>query len=278
MSESKEFSFGDISVARGYDSTLVPILFTPWAKQLVDQNGPWEGRRVIDLATGTGIVAQHLTEQVGVNGKVYAVDINSEMLAVAKERCSGLTPEVTFVESPAHSMDFPDSSVDFVVCQQGFQFFSEKTATAKEIKRVLIDGGKTVITTWCPLDDCQFFGTMRDSLNAVGENEIAEMIKVPFDMMPGGELVSHFDSAGFKDVNLERQEKDLILEGGIEQAVKIPYSSPVGQKLKELPEERQELFNSKFRELLNELSDDGYNMGRMVSHVLSATKSNGILK
>lgn len=275
MSESKEFSFGDDTVAKGYDNVLVPMLFTPWAKELVDQNGPWEGRRVLDLATGTGVVAQHLTEQVGANGKVYGVDINGEMLAVAAKRCAGLTPEVTFVESSAHPLEFPDNSVDFVVCQQGFQFFPEKTLAAKEIRRVLIEGGQAVITTWCPLDDCQFFGTMRDALNAVGENETAEMISVPFDMMPGDELVSHFNSAGFENVKLEKQKKDLILEGGIEQAIRVPYSSPVGQMLKELPEDRQEIFNSKFAELLNELSDDGLNMGRMVSHVLSATKPNG---
>ena len=275
MSDSKEFSFGDNSVAEGYDSALVPVLFTPWAKKLVDENGPWQGRRVLDLATGTGIVAQHLSEKVGPDGKVFGADINAEMLTVAKKRCAGLTPEVTFVETPAHPLEFDSNSVDFVLCQQGFQFFPEKTAAAKEIYRVLSDGGQSVVTTWCPLDDCQFFGTMRDALNAVGEIETAEMISVPFDMMPGDELVSHFNSAGFQNVKLERQEKDLILEGGIEQAIKVPYSSPVGQMLKELPEDRQEIFNSKFAELLNELSDDGFNMGRMVSHVLSATKPNG---
>ena len=55
MSETAEFSFGDNSVASAYDNVLVRFLFEPWAVRLIEENQPWEGRRVLDLATGTGI-------------------------------------------------------------------------------------------------------------------------------------------------------------------------------------------------------------------------------
>ncbi len=69
MSQPSEFNFADNSVASAYDNVLVPVLFKPWAARLVKEFGPWDGQRVLDLATGTGIVAQQLAGQVGSSGK-----------------------------------------------------------------------------------------------------------------------------------------------------------------------------------------------------------------
>ena len=57
MSEPQKFSFGDSSVAIAYDNVLVRVLFEPWAVRLVEEYGPWQDKRVLDLATGTGIVS-----------------------------------------------------------------------------------------------------------------------------------------------------------------------------------------------------------------------------
>ena len=90
MSTKQDFSFGDDSVASAYDNVLVSILFKPWAERLVEEHQPWDGRQVVDLATGTGIVAQLLASKVGTSGKVFGTDINAEMLSLAKKRCTGL--------------------------------------------------------------------------------------------------------------------------------------------------------------------------------------------
>lgn len=272
MNETREFSFGDDSVASAYDNVLVQVLFEPWAVRLVEDYGPWEGRRVLDLATGTGIVAQLLASEVGPSGKVLGSDINGEMLALARKRCAGLTPAVEFIECPAHPMEMPSDSVDFVVCQQGFQFFPDRRAAAEEISRVLCDGGRIVASTWQPVEQCQFFGTICDALNAIGEPDISDMMRVPFDGMPESELTAHFESSGFENVQLGRQEQDLVIDGGVTQAVEVAYSTPIGRKLRALPDERQTLFRKTFTGLLHELSEDGVTMGRMVSNVLSAEK------
>jgi len=214
MSESREFSFGDNSVANAYDSALVPILFEPWAAQLVEEHQPWEGRRVLDLATGTGIVARLLAERVGPGGKVLGTDINGEMLALARKRCADLTPVVEFMECPAHPLEIPSESIDFVVCQQGFQFFPDRRAAAQEVHRVLRDGGNLVATTWYPVADCQFFGAICDALTALGESEISDMMRVPFDIMPGSELVAHFESAGFATLTSSRLGLQMCNSGG----------------------------------------------------------------
>ncbi len=272
MNETQEFRFGDDSVASAYDNALVPVLFQPWAVQLVEEYRPWEGRRVLDLATGTGIVAQLLAGQVGPSGKVVGTDINGEMLTLASKRCVGLTPAVKFIECPAYPLEVSSDSIDFIVCQQGFQFFQDKRAAAQEIYRVLCNGGKIIATTWRPVVECQFFGTICKTLNAIGEPEISDMMRVPFDFMPESELTAHFESAGFVNVLLRRQEQDLVISGGVTHAIEVAYSTPIGPKLRALPDERQVQFRRTLTERLHELSADGITMGRMVSNVLSAEK------
>ena len=270
MKKSQEFNFGEDSVANAYDHVLVPVLFKPWAVLLIEEHGPWEGQSVLDLATGTGVVAHMLAGVVGPGGSVIGIDINDQMLRLARNRCAGLTPEVQFIESPAYPLEISSNSIDSVVCQQGFQFFPDKSEAAREIYRVLSDGGKIIATTWRPVAECQFFGAICDALNSMGEPEIADMMRVPFDLLPESELTDHFESAGFINVQLGRQEQDLLVNRGETHALELAYSTPIGPKLQALPEERQDQFRRAFTELLEELSHDGITMGCMVSNVLSA--------
>lgn len=273
MTEHSNFSFSANSVASAYDDVLVPVLFGPWAVRLVEEHGQWEGLCVLDLATGTGVLAQLLAEQVGPEGNVIGTDINSEMLSLAKNRCARVTPEVHFIESPAHPLEVSDDAVDVVVCQQGFQFFPDRRAAAEEMYRVLRKGGRVIASTWRPVAECDFFGIICHALSAIEESEIADMMRVPFDFMSESELVSHFSSAGFVDVGLTQQEQDLVFSGGVKYAIDAAYATPIRPKLRALPEKKQVLFRKKMAERLNELSGDGLTMGRMVSNVLSAKKS-----
>jgi len=272
VTEPREFSFSGDSVAKAYDEVLVPVLFEPWATRLVENGVTWKGRHILDLATGTGVVAQLLAQRVGSKGRVIATDINSEMLSLARKRCSRVAPAVEFLQSPAHPLDLPDVAIDVVVCQQGFQFFPDRRAATKEVWRVLREGGEVITSTWCPVADCEFFGAICTALNALNEPEIADMMRLPFDFMSGSELTSHFESVGFIEVEIERQEQALIFGGGVKQAVEAVFSTPIAPKLRALPEPKQDAFRNAMSELLLELSHDGLTMGRMVSNMLSAEK------
>ncbi len=272
MTESGDFSFGDSSVANAYDDGLVPALFEPWAARLIEEHQPWAGRQVLDLATGTGVVARLLAEQVGSAGCVLGSDINREMLQRAQEWCGELRSTVRFVECSAERLDCPDDSIDFVVCQQGFQFFPNRQAAADEILRVLKAGGKTVVSTWRPVGECQIFGAICEALERIDEPEISSMMRIPFDFMPKSDLADHFESSGFASVRVERQEQDLVMGGGVSQAVEFAYSTPIGPKLRSLPDGKEPRFRNVFSGLVNELSSDGKTMGRMASNVLSAEK------
>ncbi len=272
MEKSNEFSFGDDSVAGAYDEVLVPILFEPWAKALIDAYGPWDGRRVLDLATGTGVVSRLLAGEVGQSGSVLGTDLNTEMLIVAAASISNDSPNVDFIECPAENLECADNSFDYVVCQQGFQFFSDKNASAKEIRRVIRNDGTVVVSVWRPVAECHFFNTICETLESIGEAEIAGMMRAPFDFLPRSELEAAFNSAEFSSVDVHHEERDLIMSGGVEHATRAAYSTPIGPKLRSLSQEMQAGFVDVFAKNVQELAADGVIMGKMASDVLVARK------
>jgi ubiquinone/menaquinone biosynthesis C-methylase UbiE len=271
MSDSSDFSFDDDSVAGAYADVLVPILFEPWARGLIELNHAWAGCHVLDLATGTGIVAQLLASKVGTSGAVVGMDMNQEMLNAATIRAESFQ-NLTFVLSPAEQLDCQDASFDHVVCQQGFQFFSDREASSREIYRVLRGGGSVMLSVWRPVVECGFFGAICDSLEAVDEHGIAKAMRVPFDFLPVSELVSPFESAGFAEVEVHIEQRDFVMGGGVEHAIKAAYSTPIGPKLRALPEDTQARFLEAFRARVSSLGGDEITMGKMAADVLVAKK------
>jgi len=73
---------------------------------------PLEGRRVLDVGTGTGRAALVLA---AAGGRVTGVDASPEMLRVARERASARGVPVTFEHGDAHALPFPDASFEVTV-------------------------------------------------------------------------------------------------------------------------------------------------------------------
>ena len=65
--------------AETYDSYLVPAIFEPWSRELIKRAQVWKGDSVLDVCTGTGIVACRIA---GTGAAVTAIDISPELLAV----------------------------------------------------------------------------------------------------------------------------------------------------------------------------------------------------
>jgi ubiquinone/menaquinone biosynthesis C-methylase UbiE len=272
MTNPGAFNFGTDSVAKSYDDVLVPLIFEPWANSLIEEHRLWQGSRVLDLATGTGVVARLLVGRVGPGGHVIGTDLNGEMLVRARQRCAEAVPAIQFVESPAHPLNVSSESIDIAVCQQGFQFFSDRMAAAREIHRVLRPGGLALVSTWCPVADCVFFGWICQVLSEIGEPEIEAMMRMPFDHMPSAELSSLFAEAGFADVTVERRASTLLMPGGISEVLATAYATPIGPKLTTLSEWKRDRFHDGLRHRVETQSPDGVMMGELVAHVLRAFK------
>ena len=270
--DSPKFNFGNNAVAKAYDSILVPVLFEPWAKALVEEHQPLLGKNVLELACGTGVVTKELANYVLPNGSITALDINKEMLSLAKEKCERWSSKINFIEGSADALALSDEKVDLVICQQGFQFFPNKRIAASEIYRVLKKGGKATITTWCEVSKCQIFDAVCKSLESLGHHEISQTMRVPFDHLSGDELLKVFENQSFSNIKVIEKSKKLYLENGTSDVIRFAYATPIGPMLNKLSLEVQEQFQQLLLERVSKLSEEDSSMGVMTSYVLTAEK------
>jgi ubiquinone/menaquinone biosynthesis C-methylase UbiE len=98
---------------------------------------PIEGRRILDVGTGTGRAAIALARR---GADVTGVDASAEMLEVARRRAAeaglGGGGRVRFVRGDAHQLDFPDRSFDAVVCLRVLMHTPDWRASLRELCRV----------------------------------------------------------------------------------------------------------------------------------------------
>ncbi|MBA2727427.1 MAG: class I SAM-dependent methyltransferase [Parachlamydiaceae bacterium] len=123
--------------------------FSNFGKRLVEQVEILPGQHVLDIATGRGAVLFPLAEAVGPTGKVVGIDISQKMITETSKEV--LKKDLSWAElrcMDAESLDFPDSSFDFVFCGFGLFFLPSIPTALSEFKRVLKPGGKVVVSTW----------------------------------------------------------------------------------------------------------------------------------
>ena len=103
------------SIPANYDKYLGPLLFEPYALDLVER---LKGQRlcsVLELACGTGRVTSHLAKIVEKDGKLVATDLNPDMIEVAKQQVSGANIEWKVVD--AQELPFEAGSFDHIVSE-----------------------------------------------------------------------------------------------------------------------------------------------------------------
>ncbi|KUJ85631.1 hypothetical protein AVO45_01165 [Ruegeria marisrubri] len=137
-----------VAAAQTYEAQNVPAMFEPLAEQTLAAVSLPPAARVLDVACGTGIVARKLAERLDAASRIVGVDVNPAMIEVARSLSDVNGRKIEFVTASAEAMPFGDGEFDLVFCQQGLQFFPDRSAALGEIRRVMSAGGKLVVTCW----------------------------------------------------------------------------------------------------------------------------------
>src|SRR5437660_11872313 len=98
-----------------------------WRRFLVSRIDAGPGDTVLDVATGTGLVARELVRQKGC--AVVGLDQSPEMLAAARERTRGL--DVTLVEGRAEQLPFRDAEFDALTFTCWLRYVDDPEATLR---------------------------------------------------------------------------------------------------------------------------------------------------
>ncbi len=122
-------------------------LFDP--EKTLREFGIREGMTVLDVGTGPGFYLPYLSKMVGEKGKVYAIDVQEEMVKRAREKVEKekLT-NVEVLRSEENSIPLPDRSVDFVFMAFTFHELEDPKRFVEELKRVAKPLGYLAIIDW----------------------------------------------------------------------------------------------------------------------------------
>src|SRR5436305_625907 len=114
-----------------------------WRRALVHAIDPQPGERVLDVATGTGMVAVALAGRSAC--EVVGVDQSEAMLAEARARVGrdpGLAARVTLLHGEAERLPFADAEFDALTFTYLLRYVDDRAATMRELVRVVKPGGR----------------------------------------------------------------------------------------------------------------------------------------
>jgi demethylmenaquinone methyltransferase/2-methoxy-6-polyprenyl-1,4-benzoquinol methylase len=127
-----------------YDALSAALSFWQdprWRRALVDAVAPASSQRILDVATGTGMVAAELLARA--HCTVVGIDQSPQMLAAARARFAGIDAgRVELVEGQAEALPFPDHSFDALTFTYLLRYVDDPPATVRELARVVRPGGR----------------------------------------------------------------------------------------------------------------------------------------
>ncbi|HQZ02832.1 MAG TPA: methyltransferase domain-containing protein [Thauera sp.] len=106
------------------------------------------GQRVLDLASGPGLLARDAALRVAPGGTVLATDIAEGMLAEGARRCGPHAHAPCFATADAEHLCLADTCVDRVLAGLALFVFPHPERALAEIRRVLVPGGHIALSVW----------------------------------------------------------------------------------------------------------------------------------
>jgi len=166
------------SIPAAYDRYLGPMLFEPYAADLVARLAVPPKAAVLELACGTGILTQRLRRALPVTATLTATDLNEPMVAYARGKMPNAP--VTWQQADAQQLPFPDGAFEAVACQFGVMFVPDKPRAFAEARRVLKPNGLFAFNVWGSLDENSFGRIARDTIARFFTSDPPTFYDVPF--------------------------------------------------------------------------------------------------
>jgi demethylmenaquinone methyltransferase/2-methoxy-6-polyprenyl-1,4-benzoquinol methylase len=194
-----------------------------WRRALVDEVAPTAGDRVLDVATGTGMVAAELRRRADCS--IVGLDQSTEMLAAARARFAGESTRVELVEGQAEELPFEDESFDALTFTYLLRYVEDPQATVNELARVVRPGGRvaslefgvpprtTARAAW------RFYTAIGlPALGRIASRDWAAVgsflgpsIRGFYEKYPLERIVGYWEDAGLREVKVRR----MSLGGGV---------------------------------------------------------------
>ncbi|HAZ48666.1 MAG TPA: methyltransferase, partial [Cyanobacteria bacterium UBA11371] len=171
------------------------------AHRLVEYAQIGRGQQVLDMATGTGMVAIEAAQIVGDEGRVIAVDISTGMLEQLKRKIETLKlNNIEIMLADAEALELTENSCDRILCSSALIWLMDIPATLRIWHQFLKPGG---IIGFHGFADTAFIGGViqKQVLKKYG-------VSLIYNDITGTAEKCHnlLQQAGFKDIEVKTEQ------------------------------------------------------------------------
>jgi ubiquinone/menaquinone biosynthesis C-methylase UbiE len=160
------------------------------------------------------------------------------MLAVARSATPPGTP-IEWHEASAEAMPLPDASFDVVLCQMGLEFVPDKHAALREMRRVLVRGGRLILNVPGPTP--RLFNIMGEALARHIGAEVAGFVDHVFSLHDTAEIQELVSGAGLHGISVQSETKSLRLPAPEEFLWQYVHSTPLAGAVAQMDDDRRGL-------------------------------------
>ena len=218
-------------VAETYERVNAPRFAAP-GRDLVALAAPPAGGRILDVGTGTGVVAEAAAEAVGPEGMAVGVDVSLSMMNAGRGRRS--LPH--FVAGEAIDLPFRGGTFDAVAGNFVVAHFTRAETALFDMLRVLRPGGRLALSSW-PAGEDELEKTWRSLVQEVVQEELLRDVELR--AAPGRERFGKRESieetlidAGLRHVRTEQREYRFVFT--VEEYVAGRSTWAVGRFVREM--------------------------------------------
>ena len=219
------------TVAAGYDHPSLSF-FPETAKRLIEHLELEPDQHLLDVCTGTGVVALAAAEKLS-RGKVTGIDLSSGMLQQARNKAAekGLS-NIEFKQMDLEHLAFPQASFDVATSSFGLFFLDDMTQGLSNIAGTVKPGGKVAITTFTG----DAFAPMADIFIKQFESTGREVPPLSWRRLATEDLIKEqFNAVNITNVDI--------------------YHEPLGYQMTDAQMWWDVVWNAGWRSLLNQLSE-----------------------
>ncbi|MFN0008790.1 MAG: class I SAM-dependent methyltransferase [Planctomycetota bacterium] len=226
---TSDSSFTD-EVAIVYESSLVPLIFQPYANDLAARAQALRPASVLEVACGTGVVTRALAASLPATCAITATDLNQTMVAHAEQ--VGTIRPVTWRQADVMSLPYADETFDVVLCQFGAMFFPDRVAAYGEIRRVLRGRGTFLFNLWSAIEDNEFADVVTQAVATLYPDDPPLFLaRTPHGHGRPGEIESEVRAAGFDQCSVNRLDMISRAAGPHVPAIGYCHGTPLRNEI-----------------------------------------------
>ncbi|MFE3188404.1 class I SAM-dependent methyltransferase [Nocardia sp. NPDC059240] len=232
--------------ALAYDRVLVPAVFASLAQRLAAVAVDSSVHSVLDVGTGSGVVARAIAARLQPGAQIVGVDLSPRFVELASEHIPPQGVSMRFQIADAVALPLADAGFDLVVCQHVLQFVPGLSGAIAEMVRVTAPGGHLWVVVWSELADSPLFAAVADLVERTWGSDAHEVFTTPWSL-PVERIAAEMTGAGVKAVIVQRLTVDVEFDSA-QEAMWVLVLSPVGRRVLGMGQRERETFAHDFAE------------------------------